>query len=78
MQVRELARQEPDRLAASVIEPLMLAVLAERAGQSPATMTLGSFWREVARLGGYLTRAHDGPPAWRTIPERLAGFANPA
>jgi len=67
MQVRELARQEPERPAHEVIEPLMLAVLAERAGQSPATMTLGSFWTEVARLGGYLARAHDGPPGWRTI-----------
>jgi Transposase DNA-binding/Transposase DDE domain len=67
MQVRERARQEPARAAAEVIEPLMLAVLAERAGHAPATMTLGTFWTEVARLGGYLARAHDGPPGWRTI-----------
>jgi hypothetical protein len=67
MQVRERARQEPERPAAEVIDPLMLTVLAERAGQSPATMTLGSFWTQVARLGGYLARAHDGPPGWRTI-----------
>lgn len=52
MQVRERARQEPERLASEVIEPLTLAVLAERAGQSPDTMTLGSFWTEVARRGG--------------------------
>jgi hypothetical protein len=50
-----------------VIEPLMLAVLAQRVGQSPDTMTLGTFWTEVARLGGYLARTHDGPPGWRTI-----------
>lgn len=67
LQVRERARQEPERLATEVIEPLMLAVLAERSGHSPATMTLGTFWTEVARLGGYLARAHDGPPGWRTI-----------
>ena len=67
MQVRERARQEPERPAAEVIEPLMLAVLAERAGRSPDTMTLGTFWTEVARLGGYLARSHDGPPGWRTI-----------
>jgi hypothetical protein len=67
VQVRECARGEPERQASEVIEPLMVAVLAERTGQSPATMTLGSFWTEVARLGGYLARAHDGPPGWRTI-----------
>ena len=67
VQVRERVRQEPARPAASVSEPLMLAVLAERAGQSPDTMTLGTFWTEVARPGCYLARSHDGPPGWRTI-----------
>ena len=67
LQVRACAREDPERPANAVIEPLMLAVLAERCGQSPATMTIGSFWTEVARLGGYLARSHDGPPGWRTI-----------
>ncbi len=64
--VRELAREDPDRSASQVIDPLMLAVLAQRTGQSP-TMTLNTFWIEVARLGGYLARSNDGPPGWRTI-----------
>jgi len=67
LQVRGCAREDPERPANAVIEPLMLAVLAERTGQSPLTMTMGTFWTEVARLGGYLARSHDGPPGWRTI-----------
>jgi hypothetical protein len=67
LQVRAFAREEPERPASEVIDPLTLAVLAERSGQSPATMTLGTFWTEVARLGGYLARRHDGPPGWRTV-----------
>ena len=67
MQVRTLAREDPERPAHEVIEPLMLAVLAQRSGHSSATMTVGTFWTEVARLGGYLARRHDGPPGWRTI-----------
>ena len=67
LQVRALAREDPERPAHEVIEPLMLAVLAQRCGRSPATMTVGTFWTEVARLGGYLARSHDGPPGWRTI-----------
>jgi len=67
LQVRALAREDPDRPAHEVIEPLMLAVLAQRSGHAPATMTIGTFWTEVARLGGYLARSHDGPPGWRTI-----------
>ena len=67
LQVRACAREEPERPAYEVIEPLMLAVLAQRTGGSPLSMTVGTFWREVARLGGYLARSHDGPPGWRTI-----------
>ena len=67
LQVRACAREDPQRPAYEVIEPLMLAVLAERSGESPLTMTVGTFWTEVARMGGYLARSHDGPPGWRTI-----------
>jgi len=67
LQIRGYARSEPERPAHEVIEPLMLAVVAQRSGQAPATVTIGSFWIEVARLGGYLARSHDGPPGWRTI-----------
>ncbi|WP_052568858.1 IS4 family transposase [Ktedonobacter racemifer] len=67
LQVRAYARSQPERLAHEVIEPLALAILAERSGQSPATMTVGTFWTEVTRLGGYLARRHDGPAGWRTI-----------
>lgn len=62
LQLRAYAREAPERLASEMIEPLMLAVLAEHSAQAPATMTLGTFWTEVARLGGYLARSHDGPP----------------
>jgi hypothetical protein len=67
LQVRALARQDPERRANAVIEPVMLAVLAQRCGLSPRTMTLGTFWTHLARLGGYLARRSDGPPGWRTI-----------
>jgi Transposase DNA-binding/Transposase DDE domain len=67
LQVRAYAREAPERPASEVIEPLMLAVLAQRCGQVPTSMTLGTFWTEVARLGGYLARRHDGPAGWRTI-----------
>ena len=67
LKVRAYARSDPERPAQEVIEPLLLAVVAQRSGHAPATMTVGTFWTEVARLGGYLARSHDGPPGWRTI-----------
>jgi Transposase DNA-binding/Transposase DDE domain len=42
LQVRACTREDPERPAAEVIEPLMLAVLAQRTGQSPLTMTVGT------------------------------------
>jgi hypothetical protein len=42
VQVRACAREDPERPANAVIEPLMLAVLAQRTGHSPLTMTLST------------------------------------
>jgi len=67
LQIRAYAREDPESLACEVIDPLMLAVLADHSGLSSATMTLGTFWMEVARLGGYVARRRDGPPGWRTV-----------
>ena len=67
LQLRDLSRFAPDRPACEVIEPHTLLVLAARTAQSPSTMTVGTFWTEVARLGGYLARRADGPPGWKTL-----------
>ena len=42
LQVRALAREDPERPAHEVIDPLMLAVLAQRSGHAPASMTVGT------------------------------------
>jgi hypothetical protein len=42
LQIRAYAREDPERSASEVIEPLMLAVLAQRSGHSPATMPVGT------------------------------------
>jgi hypothetical protein len=68
LQVRALAREDPERPAQEVIEPLMLAVLAQRCGGSPATMTVGTdLGRKSPAWVASLPRSHDGPPGWRTI-----------
>ncbi|SRR6266568_8984102 len=63
--------------ANALIEPLMLAVLAERTAQSPLSITvgtdLGRKWHAwVARL----PLSHDGPAFLANHLERLALFAN--
>jgi hypothetical protein len=66
LQLRSLSRQEPERPAVEVIEPELLAVLAACSGQDSSHMTLGAFWTEIARLGGFLARRSDGSPGWKT------------
>jgi hypothetical protein len=67
LQVRDLSRKAPECPAHSVIEPETLTVLAAHVGLSPSSMTVGTFWIEVARMGGYLARRGDGPPGWKTL-----------
>lgn len=73
LELRDLARNTPSVAAKSVVEPLMVAVLARRVGKLSSTrplsfeMTLGDFWAGVARLGGHLGRKGDGNPGWRAI-----------
>ena len=31
------------------------------------TLTIYQFFREIAKLGGFLGRKHDGEPGWQTI-----------
>jgi hypothetical protein len=42
VQIRGYARSQPERPANALIEPLRLAMVAQRSGQAPATMTIGS------------------------------------
>jgi hypothetical protein len=67
LQGRENARQEPERRAQEVMSAAEVAVVAELAQVPAGELTLGRFWHEVARQGGYLGRRRDGPPGWRTL-----------
>jgi hypothetical protein len=78
VQVRALAREDPERPAHEVIEPLMLAVLAQRTGHSPLTMTVGTdLGRKWHAWVASLPRSHDGPAFLANHLERLALFAHP-
>jgi hypothetical protein len=67
LQLRELARLEPERLASAALPEDLVRVVAALAEVAPQTLTLGGFWREVARQGGHQGRKGDGPPGWKTI-----------
>jgi hypothetical protein len=70
LQLREIARMEPDRLAVEELPVELVEVvgaLAEMEPEEIERLTVGRFWKEVARLGGHQGRRRDGPPGWKTL-----------
>jgi Transposase DNA-binding/Transposase Tn5 dimerisation domain/Transposase DDE domain len=68
LQLKGLARTEPERPAATVVPPKYVAALWKvrrlRAERPP---TVREFFRQLAMLGGFLGRKGDGEPGWITL-----------
>lgn len=67
LQLREIARLEPEALASEEVPGEVIVVVSILAGVSSTGMTNRQFWRAVAQLGGHQGRKRDGPPGWLTI-----------
>lgn len=67
LQLRQAVRVVPEVPASSLVDPLLVLLLAKQLNKEAATMTVTQFWRGVAQLGGHLGRRRDGPPGWRTL-----------
>ena len=68
LQLKAHARTQPDRPAAEVVPPRYVSLLKIARGLGRAMpLTVGRFYRELAKLGGFLGRRHDGDPGWITL-----------
>lgn len=69
LQLKSAARLAPHRPAQQMIPPRWIVLLkAARKNLKPAhALTVGEFYRELAKLGGFLGRRSDGEPGWITI-----------
>jgi hypothetical protein len=68
LQLKSVARSEPDRPACTVVPPFWLKMLkAVRKLRRVHDLTIYQFYRELAKLGGFLGRRGDGEPGWITI-----------
>jgi hypothetical protein len=69
LQLKSLARTKPDVPAQRVVPRVWLKMLklARKNLNRVHDLTVGQFYREVAKLGGFLGRKGDGEPGWITI-----------
>lgn len=66
LSLKHQAKLVPDRPAAEVVPKQYVTTLAAHRKQSEQ-MSCHHFWREVAKLGGFLGRKGDGDPGWLTL-----------
>jgi hypothetical protein len=69
LRLKSLARTSPDTPAQRVVPRVWLQMLrlARKGLARVHDLTVGQFYREVAKLGGFLGRKGDGDPGWITI-----------
>ena len=69
LQLKSIARTNPEVPAQRVIPSVWLKMLklARKNLSRVHDLTVGQFYREVAKLGGFLGRKSDGEPGWITI-----------
>lgn len=69
LQLKSVASSEPDRPARTVVPSLWLKMLkaARKNLRRVHDLTIRDFYRELAKLGGFLGRRSDGEPGWITI-----------
>ncbi len=69
LQLKSAARAEPNRPARQMIPPRWITLLqaARKTLKQVKSWTVGEFYRELAKLGGFIGRKSDGEPGWITI-----------
>jgi hypothetical protein len=68
VQLKAVARTDPERPAATVVPPRWIQMLScVRRHRESSRLSIRHFYRELAKLGGFLGRTGDGEPGWITI-----------
>jgi hypothetical protein len=65
--LRDAARQSPSPPAALLLSDVQLQLLAQLRPRMPAHPSAYEALRALATLGGFIGRASDGEPGWRTL-----------
>lgn len=65
--IKHISKANPNKLAKEYIDKSLLLVLTKYKKLSFDTITIKEFYHNVANLGGFLMRKHDGNPGWITL-----------
>jgi hypothetical protein len=67
LQLKTVARHEPQRPAKQVVPQKWIDMLQSLRKRPSKAWTVRDFYRELAKLGGFLGRKSDGEPGWMTL-----------
>jgi hypothetical protein len=67
LQLKHRAKVNPDAPAQTIVPKQYVRTLAAYLKRPPGKLTTREFWRETAKLGGFLGRKGDGDPGWLTL-----------
>ncbi|MFO0902322.1 MAG: IS4 family transposase [Pirellulales bacterium] len=69
LQLKSIARTAPDKPASQVVPQIWIRILQKARPKLAriTDLTVRQFYREVAKLGGFLGRKGDGEPGWITL-----------
>lgn len=67
LELKFLARHNPNDIAKNHISFLNLEILCSHFQLNPGTITLHQYWHKIAKLGGFIGRKSDGDPGWQTL-----------
>jgi hypothetical protein len=68
LQIRSASRHQPERPAREIVPAKWILLLQHLRRRPPQrNWTVREFYRELAKLGGFLGRKRDGEPGWITL-----------
>jgi hypothetical protein len=67
LQLKHQAKVNPDAPASTVVPSRYVKTLAAYLKRPPTQLTTLQFWRQTAKLGGFLGRKGDRDPGWLTL-----------
>jgi hypothetical protein len=67
LELRSISREVEEIQAEEAVPEILIRVLTRKLCLKDTNLTMRTFWRQVARLGGFIGRKSDGDPGWQTL-----------